>query len=174
MSSSAVVQRYAQAYLDSASTRRVQDDVALLKESLANSRELRLCMISPVIARAQKASVIERLFGPRVHPLTLCFLQLLVERKREDLLPAILERVQALSDEKEGIINVEAQVAKSLSEQSRALVASTLQQRLGKSVRLSVVYNEDLIGGIVLRIGDTVYDGSVRYQLSELRKRIHV
>ena len=175
MTSTAVVQRYAQAlYQESAQARQVQDDVALMTRTLEDSRDLRLCMASPVIPRAQKASVVNRLFAPHVHPLTLKFLQLLVKREREDLLSAILNQFQAFSDHEQGIINVHAQVAAPLNEEARAQLMSTLEDRLGRSVRLSVALDSELIGGIILRIGDTVYDGSVRYQLSMLRKRMHV
>ena len=175
MTSSAVVQRYAQAlYQEAADARQVQDDVALMINALEGSRELRLCMASPVVPRTQKSSVIERLFGPRVHPLTHKFLQLLVSREREDLLPLILKQVQALSDQSKGIINVQAQVAELLDAPARTQLARALEDRLGQSVRLAVTQDESLIGGIILRIGDTVYDGSVRYQLSALRKRMHL
>ena len=131
-------------------------------------------MDSPVIPREQKASVMMHLFAPRVHPLTMKFLQLLIEREREDLLSAILERFRALRDQALGIINVRAQAATPLGQEAQTQLMSTLEQRLDRSVRLSVTQDANLIGGIILRIGDTVYDGSVRHQLSVLRKRMHV
>jgi len=175
MTSSAVVQRYAQAlYQEAADSQQVQEDVALMIGALEDSRELRLCMASPVVPRTRKSSVIAQLFGTRVQPLTHKFLQLLVSRQREDLLPLILKQVQVLSDQRKGIIHVKAHVAEPLDASARTQLTEALEDRLGQSVRLSVTEDESLIGGLVLRIGDTVYDGSVRYQLSALRKRMHL
>ena len=175
MTSSAVVNRYAQAlYLESSSTQQLQSDVTVMAQLLEGSRDLRLCVASPVVPRAKKAAIVERLFAPRVHPSTLKFLQLLLERQRENLLADILNQLQTLGDREAGVVAIEAQVAEPLSQEAQAQLAATLESQLSQSVRLSMVHNKNLIGGIVLRIADTVYDGSVRFQLSMLRKRMHV
>ena len=101
-------------------------------------------------------------------------MQLLIGRERETLLPAILQRFIDLSDEAAGIINVHARVATELSDDNRAKLNKTLESKLGQTVRLTVTQDPRLMGGIILRIGDTVYDGSVQYQLSLLRERMHV
>ena len=175
MTSSAVIQRYAQAlYLESAGEPEVHADVALLSQTLEQSRELQLFLASPVVSRLRKESLLDKLFAPRVHSQTLTFLHLLIKREREELLGGILKQFQVLSDQQAGIVQVDVKVASPLDDNVRAQLKSTLESKLGHKVRLSVARHADLMGGIVLRIGDKVYDGSVRYQLSVLRASMHV
>ncbi len=175
MTSPAVTQRYAQALLEEAMREhQLHADVALIANTLTGSRELLLLLKSPVVSRTKKSIVLEKLFGQHIHSLTMRFVQLLINRGREALLPAIVQRFSALSDESAGRTKVEAQVASQLSKNTEASLTNALEEKLHRSVQLSVSENPDLLGGIMLRIGDTVYDGTVLHQLSLLRSRMVV
>ncbi len=175
MTSSVVAQRYAQAlYNETATISSATDDVNLLIQTLSNSPELERCLKSPVIPRHKKSAILQTLFAEHVHAVTLRFLQMLVQRGREPLLSAILDRFLVLSDESQGITPVHARVYSELSEDEQARLQSVLSTRLNRTVRLQVTEDPALMGGIVLEIGDTVYDGSVQHQLSLLQGRLHV
>ena len=175
MTSSVVAQRYAQALFNETTTvSSVTDDVALLIQTLSNSSELERCLKSPVIPRHKKSAILQTLFAEYVHAVTLRFLQMLVQRGRGPLLSAILDRFLVLSDESQGITPVHARVYSELSEDEQARLQSVLSTRLNRTVRLQVTEDPALMGGIVLEIGDTVYDGSVQHQLSLLQGRLHV
>lgn len=175
MMKSAVVQRYAQAiFEESIREPQVHADMELIANTMADSRDLLLLLKSPIVPRARKSSVLEQLFGRHIDALTMRFVRLLINRRREALLPAITQRFSELSDEAAGRTRVDAQVAVSLSKDVENKLTKVLEDKLHRLVQLSVSENPDLLGGIVLRIGDTVYDGSVHHQLSLLRSRMHV
>jgi F-type H+-transporting ATPase subunit delta len=128
---------------------------------------------SPIISREKKKAVIDGLFGKRVDDLTLQFLKLLVDKHREDIVPQVIDAYRALRDEHLGVIVAIARVAQPLSGGEEKKLIDTLGKMTGKSVRLSVQLDSDLVGGAVVRVGDTVYDGSVRNQLELLREQMN-
>lgn len=174
MISSVVAQRYAQALFDEArQTIPIVDDVDLLHQTLQDAPDLVRCLKSPVITRQKKTAVLQTLFAERVQSATLRFLEVLVQRGRESLLDIILERFKVLTDEANGIIPVHARIQSELSAKEKTRLENALSTSLERTVRLEVTTDPDLIGGIMLKIGDTVYDGSVRHQLWRLRTRLH-
>ncbi len=176
MTNQIVARRYAQAlYEEAAREQRVEDideDIALIREALEVSRELVVFFESPVISRQKKQDVVKALFAERVQPTTLNFLGLLIEKKREDLFPDVVQAYRALRDEQLGVVEARARAAYLLSEDEQARLIKVLEAKIGMRARLTVEQDESLLGGLVVRIGDTVYDGSVRHQLATLRERM--
>ncbi len=171
-----VARRYARALFEEARARgqaqAIDADVAALHEAFAASRELVRVFESPVIPREKKKKLIEALFAGRLQPLTVRFLELLVEKEREDLLPAIVAAYRALQDEEQGIIEAHVRTAFPLDEAGARPLVEKLERLTGKKIRLQLRQDPSLIGGVVVRVGDTVYDGSVRQQLAALRERL--
>jgi F-type H+-transporting ATPase subunit delta len=174
MSDLTVARRYAAALYEEASTRdivkRIDDDVEMFRKSLEASRELVQFFESPLISADKKHAVIDRLFGDRVHELTIDLLHLMVTKGRDDVTPSLAEAYRKMRDEQEGVVEANVRLATSLNEAERETLASKLQSITGQRVRLKPTVDPDLLGGLVVRIGDTVYDGSVRHQLERLRE----
>lgn len=173
MSELTVLRRYAHALYQKAEQQdciqAVDEDVDLLQQSLRETREFARLVESPAIPQDKKRDVFRALLDERVHPLTLRFLELLVEKDREMLLPELLDTYRALRDEQQGIVEVHASVPAPLDDAERNKLVQRLQTMTGKDIRLEVREIPDLIGGLVIRIGDRVYDGSVRQKLDNLR-----
>lgn len=176
MTNQTVARRYAQALYEKVAreqrVERVDEDIALIREALATSRELVVFFESPVISREKKEAVVEALFAERVEPSTLSFLRLLIEKKREALFADVVKAYRALRDEQLGIVEARARVASPLNEDEEHYLVQALERLTGVRVRLTVEQDAGLVGGLVVRIGDTVYDGSVRHQLASLRERM--
>lgn len=174
--SSPVARRYAQALHAEAERQdhlaATDEDVKLLGESLDQTPDLARFFRSPVISREKKKAIVEELFAARVSPLTHRFLQLLVDKERETLLGEVVEAYQALRDEERGIIEVEARTAHDLGAAERQKLSAAVERMTGKQPRLKVRREPSLMGGLVLRVGDTVYDGSVRHQLASLHEKM--
>lgn len=172
-----VARRYALALYQEADAQdavdRTDDDVALLAETLGGSRELTALFESPVIGREKKEAVIGRLFEGRVSDLTLRFVRLLVEKEREDVLPAIVRAYGALRDERLGVVEALVKTARPLGYDETRQLEQALEARTGKQIRMKVEVEPSLIGGLVVRIGDRVYDRSVQHQLDVLREQLH-
>jgi F-type H+-transporting ATPase subunit delta len=175
MSDTMVARRYARALHDTAETRHVSTDVdrdiAMIDESLRGSAELVRFFYSPIVSRERKAAVVRSLFGDRVNPLTQQFLELLVTKRRESVFPEVVRAYRHLRDEQLGMIEATARTARSLSADDEAGLRFAIERRTGKRVRLTVQLDTTLLGGVIVRVGDTVYDGSVRNRLVHLRDR---
>ena len=176
MSDVTVARRYALALHQEADDQgvagQIEADVDLVRESLSASRELVRFFESPVISREKKQAVARRLFGERVSPLMMRFLLLLIDKGREALVPAAMDAFRVLRDEQLGITEVQARSALELSAEEREQLKEALGRLTGKSVRLRLETDPALLGGLVVRVGDTVYDGSVRHRLGRLREAL--
>lgn len=171
-----IARRYAGALYEqaehSSEVEAVDDDMNLIKESLVGAPELVRFFASPVISREKKSSSVKALFESRIQKLTLNFLLLMVEKGREELFPEVVRAYQSLRDSQMGVVQVTARVAKSFDEEEKEALLATLEARLGKKARLVIQVDPSLLGGIVVKIGDTVYDGSFVNQLKSLRSRL--
>lgn len=176
MSQRTVARRYATALYEEANATGVLDavdeDVGLLRDSLQTNHPLSRFFENPVIPKEKKEAVLQSLLGDRVDELTLRFLRLLVRKDRETMTSAVLDQYQALRDEQRGIVDAHVRVARPLSDEDREALLDALEAQTGHSVRLHVKEEPDLLGGVVIRIGDQVFDGSVRNKLSALRDRL--
>jgi F-type H+-transporting ATPase subunit delta len=175
MSQRTVTRRYATALYEEADQagvlEAVDEDVLMLRRSLESNRKLSRFFESPVIPQEKKDTIVQELLGDRVEGLTVRFLRLLVQKDRETLTKAILEQHQSLHDEHRGIVDAEVTVAHPLSDEDREMLVEALEAKTEKDIRLHLDEDPDLIGGVVIRIGDRVFDGSVRNQLNMLRDR---
>jgi F-type H+-transporting ATPase subunit delta len=170
-----VAQRYASAFLQVAQQDKTVDsvarDLALIGETLRGSRELRLLVRSPVVSGPKKVAVFRVLFGTRVGKDTLAFVELLIEKHRETLLPEVIAEYKSLCDALLGIITVGVTSAVAVDREQQARLQSELERYTGKKVRLQLQLDASVKGGLVIRIGDTVRDASLKRQLDLLKER---
>jgi len=175
MTNTRVARRYAEAMLELAQERkqvdRVAEDFGLLRQIIAGSRDLASFLRSPVLSKEKKRSVLEALFSSRLSALTMDFLRLLTDKNREEVLGQIAEEFLRLRDERLGIVNVEVRAAVEVTKEQQLALERKFEGVTGKKVRLAVSADKQLLGGLVARVGDTVFDGSVRHQLDLLRER---
>lgn len=176
MSQRTVARRYATALYEEAEAtgvlEAVDDDVLMLRETLASNDELARVFTSPVIPQEKKDAILQALLDDRIEGLLVRFLRLLVQKDREAMTKAILDQYQTLRDEQRGIVDAYVTVAQPLAEEDREAITEVLEDKMDVSIRLHVTENPDLIGGLVIRIGDHVFDGSVRNKLNNLHNRL--
>ncbi len=175
MSNLRIANRYAEALMTTAEElhflKDVSDDLTVIKRSIDESHEFRLFLKSPIIKKEKKQQVFEAAFGKSIQPLTLKFLSLLAEKGREGILLNIIEAFVRLQDETLGIVNVHVKTASELSAQQTLQLEQRFETYSKKKVRIDVSLDSKLIGGFIARIGDTMFDGSVKRQLELLHKR---
>lgn len=176
MSQRTVARRYAGALYEEAEEtgvlEAVDEDVLMLRESLDSNDTLSRFFKSPVIPKEKKDSVLQTLLGDRVEDLLVRFLRLLVRKDRETMTEAVLDQYQTLRDEHRGIVDAHVTVARSLADEDREAVVEALEKQTGKTIRLHVEEDSDLVAGLIIRIGDYVFDGSVRNKLTTLHHRL--
>jgi F-type H+-transporting ATPase subunit delta len=175
MSNLRIANRYAEALMTTAEElhilKDVSDDLTDIRRIIKESHEFQLFLKSPVVKKEKKQQVFEAVFGKMIQPLTLKFLSLLAEKGRVDILLSIIEAFFRLQDETLGIVNVHVKAAAELSAQQTAQLVQRFEDYSKKKVRIDVNLDSKLIGGFIARIGDTMFDGSVKRQLELLRKR---
>jgi F-type H+-transporting ATPase subunit delta len=172
-----IARRYASALADVAIARNeaseVQEELRLWQAMIASSLELRQVVESPTIALDEKRKVLRKLIDRvRPRPTTANFLQVLLQNHRLSHLAEINERLAQILDERSGVVAATVTTAKPMDERARESLRTGLAALTGSSVRLSFDTDGDLIGGLVARIGSTVYDGSVRNQLQQAKERL--
>lgn len=151
----------------------VAAEIRRVEDLLASSAELRHVMLSPAVAASKKRAVMagfsEQLgLTPRVRN----FIFVVIDHRRTAELSAIREAFEAAVDEQMGFVRADVASALPLSDSQRGALEARLNRLAGKRVRMQFATDESLIGGVIARIGSTVYDGSVRGQLEALRRRL--
>jgi len=177
---SAVAYRYARALVDvvlaPGSLLKPDDAVAQLRafdQTLASSAELSTALLTPAIQTSRKHAVVtwvlEKLGGAT---LVRNFVYVIIDHRRIAIFSDICEAFERTLDERRGVVRAEVVSAAPLGARQSAGLESELSRLTGKRMRLRFDVQPDLLGGVLARIGSTVYDGSVRGQLQQLRRRL--
>ena len=176
MTSTRVARRYAAALMSVADTAAklaaIGKDVESLGAILGSSRELVLLLQSPVISPRKKTEVLDAIFRGKLTAETATFLRLLVAKGREDQLPEIVVQFRVLRDRKEGTVPAEVVSAVDLTAAQHRQLQRELEAYTKKQVRLRQSVDPAIRAGLVVRLGDTVLDGSLRRQLERLRTQL--
>ena len=139
----------------------------------AESAELQNFLASPAVAREAKQAVIEKILartgGSKI---IRNYLFVIVDHRRTAILPEMIARFEEVIRQRQGIAEAEVRSAAELSAGQKAEIAKTLAQMTGKRVETKYALDATLLGGVVVRVGDTVYDGSVRHRLNEMRAKL--
>lgn len=137
---------------------------------LAKQPKLGAALSSPRVAEEAKEALLERIFGGRIDATLLRFLKILARRGRLNFINGIQRASIELRDVQTGRIRVTVSSAQALSDSQKETIRTNLETSFGKKVGLTMKVEPDLLGGLVMRVGDTVYDGSVSGQLDQLAR----
>ncbi len=171
-----VVRRYATAVFNAATKAgvvdRVESDLGLVSFVVETSPALMQAVRSPLVPNAKKHDVLNAIFGDKVHKITLSYLLLLVDKRREEAIALTEQEYVDLANDARGIITAQVVSAVKLSQDEENAIKAKITAMTGKSVQLEKTVDTGIIGGITVRIGDTVHDGSIKGQLKALRDRL--
>jgi len=176
----AVASRYARALADlvldpsrGLPPERAVAEITAFEQVAGASPDLLSVLLSPAVTPGRKRAVVERLAGQlEMSRLMRNFLYVIIDHRRTAMLTGIREAFEALIDERTGAAEANVKSARLLSSAERESVALSLGRMTGKRVRCKFSVEENLIGGLLTRIGSTIYDGSVRGQLDALGRRL--
>jgi F-type H+-transporting ATPase subunit delta len=172
-----VARRYAAALADVVIERKEEREVRQEIEQWASmieaNPELKEVFANPTVAYEQKQKVLEELIArTRVRPTTASFLRVLLRNQRLAQLEDIAERFGHVLDERGGVVSANVTTARPLPENMKNTVREALAAATGRTVRVSFTTDETIIGGLVARIGSTIYDGSVQNRLDRLSEEL--
>jgi len=139
----------------------------------AGSGELRNVLSSPAVERTEKHGVIEKLAARLgASRIVRNFLFVVVDNQRTHLLPEILQTFEDVIRQRQGVAEAEVTSAAELTAPQKKQLQETLERLTGRKIQAKYSLDPALLGGAVVRIGDTIYDGSVRNRLNQMRARL--
>lgn len=168
---------YARALIGAASKEGVAEEVLsqlsdVVDEGLAKNPSLTAALASPRVSEDEKNAVIDRLFAGQAHSVLVRTMKVMNAHGRLGYLGAVRDAAAEIYDEQLGRVVAEVRTAVPLPASLREEVASQIGQSLGKQVRLRETVDASLIGGTVIRVGDTVFDSSVAGRLNKLGRAV--
>ena len=172
---SVVAARYAKALADvvTADSEQIAAQLRAVDDMIESSSELRNALASPAVAPSRKRAVIARLIAPmNVSAHVRNFLFVVIDHRRVQQLKAIVESFENLADERSGFVRADVTSAHEMPQAQRAALEVQLSRLAGKKAKLRYTTDPALVGGVVAKVGSTVYDGSVRGQLDRLRVKL--
>jgi F-type H+-transporting ATPase subunit delta len=177
MSVQTVARRYASALADVVLERgealEVQEELIAWEQMLQSSSNLQEVFRNPTIALDKKRAVLNKLIErAQPRPTTVNFLKVLLQNQRLTELGEINQKFAETLDKRAGMVAATVTTARSVPENAQQKLHAKLLTLTGKKVRLDFTTDPDLIGGLVTRIGSTVYDGSVRNHLQLIKEKM--
>ena len=172
----AVASQYARSYLSAAASQDSDDAEeelgSFVDDVLAGNPDFRTLLTSDSVGRKAKLDLVDRVISPRSSEFFVNFLKVLIRHGRMELIDEIREVVIRVREELANQQRVQVRSSQPLTDKSRQRVVSQLKDKLGFDPILQESVDESLIGGLVIQVGDTVYDSSLRTRLKTLAGRL--
>jgi F-type H+-transporting ATPase subunit delta len=175
---SAIALRYAQALAAVASSHKldvpaIQQQLGDFSDTLTESQALREVLANPAIPSEQKLRVLDAIASRLgLFPQVRNFLAVITDHQRMNVLSEILDEYHSLADEQAGFAEAEITTAHPLNNGDRAELEVQVARLAGGRVRATYREDASLLGGVVVRIGSTIYDGSIRARLLGLKQKL--
>ena len=146
--------------------------IDLVARMLDEDGRFRTFLETPRISDADRKAVVNHVFEDRVPEMFLHFLLITIDKRRQRLLRSIAQQYGLLVDQHLGREHVDLTVARGMDDDTLGAVSSMLSRILGRTAIAHVRVRPEILGGMIARTGDTIYDGSVRRRLEGLRRRL--
>lgn len=177
MLSGSLARRYARALMligeEDGSYERVGRDLRSLASAMEASEELTSTLTNPVFPREDREKILRALMQQiGASQAVVNTVRLLLDRERLAAVPDIARELEAMIDAKAGRVKAEVVSAQPLTDAQKQQLIGTLESLSGKTVQVQTSEDPDLLGGVVAKVGDMVYDGSLRTQLRQLRETL--
>lgn len=167
--------RYAKSLLDLATelgkVEEVKADILKIQSAIEGSRELRTFLKSPVIKADKKIAVLKEVFGNDISEMMSNFIEIITRKGREGDLEVIADGYMQLYRKSQGVEQALVTTATALSNDQRAAIEAKLQAATGQKIEIKEKVDPSIIGGMRLRVGDREYNGSIAYQLQQLKRQ---
>jgi F-type H+-transporting ATPase subunit delta len=176
MNEERIGRNYAEALLTLARKNGEQEEWGALIDAISvgmrEDHTLRTFLESPKLSASRKIELLKKALGKKVPPLFLRFLETVIMKRRQMLIPEIASEYRSLIDESEDRVHVNVTVAREPAEPEKDALVKQLSRLFGKRVVPHISLNPAILGGVIVKVGDTVMDGSVRRRLASLRQRM--
>jgi F-type H+-transporting ATPase subunit delta len=174
--SGGVSKRYARALYEVAKERglidRIETELNSVVDAVKQNADLEKLLMHPHISSTAKKELVKDLFQAHLAEETMNFLNILIENGRESDLSLIAYAYVQLANAERGIADAVVTTAKALSEEEKAQIAERFGNVLNKKLRIHTVVDPSILGGVVVKIGDRLYDGSIKTRLEQFAHQL--
>lgn len=176
MSNSMVAKRYALALFQLANEHQileqVEDELRVVKTVLSNNPEMSAVLKSPKLSNEKKKEILKEAFAS-VSTYVVNTLMILIDRHRNDQITDMADHFIALANEERGVAEAKVYSTRPLTDSEREALSASFAKKVGKkSLRIENIVDTNLLGGIKLRIGNRIFDGSLRGKLDRLERKL--
>ena len=151
---------------------KVEDELYAFGKALEQHTDLREALTDAMLPVENKKAVVEDLLGERAHPITLGLLAFVIDLGRARHIPKIVEELARMASVERSHALAEVRTAVDLTDEQRRRLAEALSRATGRTVDLKVVVDPSVIGGVVARVGDEVFDGSIASRLEDAKQAL--
>jgi F-type H+-transporting ATPase subunit delta len=149
---------------------RVEDELFRFSRVYAQAGDLRVALTDPVLPEARKEAIITALLSGKAAEVTVLLVRQLIARGRAHVLDRALTELAAMAAARRGRVVAEVRSVVELSDERRQRLEEALLRTVGRPVELHVIIDPDVVGSLAVRVGDELYDGTVRRQLDAARE----
>ncbi|RHW37192.1 F0F1 ATP synthase subunit delta [Neobacillus notoginsengisoli] len=176
MSTTIISKRYAVALFKLAEEKglldTIEEEIRVVKDVFSSNKELNAVLHSPRLSLDEKKAIVKGAFTT-LNPYLLNTLMILIDRHRDSEIPGVAEGFIELANEARGIAEATVYSVRPLSDEERIALSASFAARVGKNaLRIENIVDTDLLGGIKVRIGNRIFDGSLRGKLDRLERRL--
>ena len=150
----------------------VGDELKAVADTVRENNELTNLFYHPLVPAAAKKDAVKAIFAGDLHDFVENFILLLIDKRREAALPAIVQEYTSLANELRNIVEAEVTVAKELTKKQLTALTAKLEQMTGKKVAVKIKIDASILGGVIVQIGDKLIDGSTVRQLQTLKSNL--
>ncbi len=176
MLENAVARRYAQAFFAIAREKdlvdKLESELEIVVSAINGTDELKKVMDHQLVSPEEKKAIIEKIFSQEVSELTVNLLDVVIEKYRATYIPAIYDEFVTYANELRNMADAQVKTAVELSDADLEAIKTKLSAATGKTIRLQSDVDPSLIGGVMVRIGDKVIDGSIASKLTKLKDNL--
>lgn len=176
MSELRVASRYAKSLIDLSKEQQIIDkvkgDMDVFQQTVSQNISLRSLLKSPVVNNGDKITILSKVFGPSFQKLTIDFFSIVVRKNRSSVLETISESFMAQYNELNNIISATVKTAQPIDAAVTADVTHFIEKQSGKKVSLTASVDPSLIGGLVIQVGDNLYDASISGKLNKVKQNL--
>ncbi|MCX6645550.1 MAG: ATP synthase F1 subunit delta [bacterium] len=174
MFANVIANRYAQAVMQScpdlATIEKVEDELTILGKTFVKFPEIKSFLINPKMPSEIKKQIIRNALSPTHSPIVVRLLELLIEKRRQNLLPDIADRYAELTDQARGVEHARIIVATPISPDLEQKLKDAVQRFSARNVETSIKIDRSILGGVQIKLGDKVIDGSLKKRFNDIRR----
>ena len=176
MSNGVIAKRYAYAFFEVASEIKqvdaVEKEIELIKQAIDENPAFLQFLQHPQISKEDKKKEFAVIFKDQISETTLNFMNLLIDKNREELIAKVPQFFTEKANQARGVVDAVVTSVKPLSDEQKKSLAASFKQLLNKEIRIQNELNDSIMGGVVVQIGDRLYDGSVAGRLNRLQQSL--